>query len=268
MEQIHLAAEFSVVALLGFLDLLQIGVEFFLLGKGGAVDARQHFAVGIAAPIGAGDLHQLERVADLAGRGHMRTAAQIEPVALFVDFQRLIRRNSVDQFDLELFALVAKNLLRLVARPHFLGERLVARDDLAHFLFDRRKIFGREWLVAEKVVIESVLDHRSDGDLRAGPERLHRFGEHMRRIVADQFERARIVSGEEFDLGVMLDRIGQIGNLAVQRHGDGALGERGRNALGDIEAGGVGGIVPAGPVGEGQCDHGSLLLLTPADERR
>ena len=65
VEQIHLAAELAVVALLGFLDLLEIGVEFLLLGEGGAVDARQHFAVGIAAPIGAGDLHQLERVPTL-----------------------------------------------------------------------------------------------------------------------------------------------------------------------------------------------------------
>ena len=46
--------------------------------------------VGIATPIGAGDLHQLERRADLAGRGHMRTAAEIEPLALPVDFQILV----------------------------------------------------------------------------------------------------------------------------------------------------------------------------------
>ena len=45
MEQVHLAAEPAVVALLGLLDLLEIGVELFLLGEGGAVDARQHLAV-------------------------------------------------------------------------------------------------------------------------------------------------------------------------------------------------------------------------------
>ena len=86
VEQIHLAAELAMVALLGLLDLLEVGVELLLLGEGGAVDARQHFAVGIAAPIGAGDFHQLERIADLAGRGHVRAAAEIEPVALLVDF--------------------------------------------------------------------------------------------------------------------------------------------------------------------------------------
>ena len=93
--------------------------------------------VEVAAPIGARDLHQLEGVADLAGRGHVRAAAEIEPVALLVDLQLLVCRDGVDQLDLEVLALVAEHLLGLVARPHFLGEGFVARDDLAHLLFDR-----------------------------------------------------------------------------------------------------------------------------------
>ena len=68
VEQVELAAELAVVALLGFLDLLQVGVEVFLLGERRAVDARQHRIVAVAAPIGARHLHQLEGVADLAGR--------------------------------------------------------------------------------------------------------------------------------------------------------------------------------------------------------
>ena len=84
----------------------------------------------------------------------------------------------------------------------------------------------------------------------------------MRGVVADEFERARVVAGEELDLGVMLDRIGQIGDLAVERHGDRALGERRRNAFGDVEAGGVLRIVPTRAVGKGQRDHFQLLLLT------
>ena len=45
MEQVHLAAELAVVALLGLLELLEIGVEILLLGEGGAVDAGQHRVV-------------------------------------------------------------------------------------------------------------------------------------------------------------------------------------------------------------------------------
>ena len=33
-----------------------------------------------------------------------------------------------------------------------------------------------------------------------------------------------------------VDRVGEIGERAVESHGDGALGERGRNAFGDLDA--------------------------------
>ena len=101
-----------------------------------------------------------------------------------------------------------------------------------------------------------------------GHSDLHGFGEHVRGVVANEFQRARVVAGQKFDLGVVLDRIGKVGELAVQRHGDRALGERRRNALGDVEAGGVWRIFPTRAVGKGHGDHFLLLLLTPANERR
>src|SRR5262249_15984932 len=45
MKQVHFAAELAMIALLRFLDLLEIGVELFLLCESGAVDARKHFAL-------------------------------------------------------------------------------------------------------------------------------------------------------------------------------------------------------------------------------
>ena len=293
VKQIELAAELAVVALLGFLDLLQIGVEVFLFRKRRAVDPRQHRIVAVAAPIGAGDLHQLERIADLAGRRHVRPAAEIEPVALLVDLDGLVGRDRVDQLDLEHLAVVAEHLLGLFAGPDFLGERFVARDDLAHLLFDRGKILRRERLVAEEVVIEAVLDHRADGHLRARPQRLHRFGQHMGGVMPDQLQRAGVVAGDEFDFRIMLDRVGEIADHAIQRHRHRALGQRRRDALGDIEAGDAFGEFALGAVGEGEGDallgfdrfqigeavlesgrgrvlvgHGGLLWLTPANERR
>src|SRR5262245_61981097 len=172
VEQVHLAAEPAMIAFFRFLDLLEIGVEFLLLGESRAGDAGQHLAVGIAAPIRARHLHQLEGVADLAGRGHVRPAAEIEPVALAIDLDLLICRNGIDQLDLELLAHVAEHALGLLARPDFLGEGFVARDDLAHLLLDDRQVIERERLVAEEVVIEAVLDHRADGDLGSRPTRV------------------------------------------------------------------------------------------------
>ncbi len=268
VEQVHLAAELSVVALLGLFELMQIRVELLLLGEGGAVDAGQHRVVAVAAPIGAGHLLQFEGVADLAGRGHVRAAAEIEPVALAVDFQVLAGRNGVDQLDLEVLALLLEHALGLVARPDLLGEGFVARDDLAHLLFDHRQVFRRERRVAVEVVEEAVVDHRADGDLGAGPQRLHRLRHHVGGVVADQFQRARVVARQEFELGVLLDRIGEVGDSAVERHRHGALGERGRDALGDVETGGALGILPTCAVGKGQRDHSILLCSLAAYECR
>ncbi len=64
------------------------------------------------------------------------------------------------------------------------------------------KILGRERLVPGEVVVEAVLDHRADGHLRAGKQRLHRLGQHVRGVVPDELERARIVAGDELDPGV------------------------------------------------------------------
>ena len=254
VEEVHLASEPAVVALLGFLELLEIEVEVFRLGKRSAVDAGQHRLRRVAAPVGARDLHQLEGAADLAGRGHVRTAAQVEPVALLVDLDRLVLGDGVDQLDLEVLALLLEHAFGLVARPHLLGEGSVARDDLAHLLLDGGEVFRRERLVAEEVVIEAVVDDGADRHLRAGPQVLHGFCKDMRGVVADQFQRARILARDELDLCVRFDRIGEVGDHAVERHRDRALGERGRDTLGDVEAGRACGKIAYRAVGKGDSD--------------
>ncbi|SPU68894.1 Uncharacterised protein [Brucella neotomae] len=60
MEQVHFAAKAAVVALLRFLKHMEIGLKVIIVCKGGAVDAGQHRIIGIAAPISARHLHQLE----------------------------------------------------------------------------------------------------------------------------------------------------------------------------------------------------------------
>ena len=58
--QIELPPQLAMVALLGLLQHVQMGIEFILLRPGRAVDALQLFVLLVAAPVGAGDLHQLE----------------------------------------------------------------------------------------------------------------------------------------------------------------------------------------------------------------
>ncbi len=198
----------------------------------------------------------------------MRTATEIEPVALLVDAQRFIGLDAVDEFALEGLALGDEPGLGVLAAPDFARDFRVARDDLLHLLFDRGQVFEREGLGAMEIVIEAVFDHRADRDLRAGIKLLHRFGEHMRRVVADELQRARILAGDELDLRVAIQRREQIDERAVDSHGDAALGERGRDALGDVEARDAGIELTGRPVRESHCNHLSLLSRSIADTDR
>ena len=91
VEQVEVLADAAVIALLGFLEAMQIGREILVVEPRGAVDALEHLVARIAAPVGAGHLHELEAL-ELAGGRHVRAAAQVEPVALAVEADRLVRR--------------------------------------------------------------------------------------------------------------------------------------------------------------------------------
>ena len=94
-----------------------------------------------------------------------------------------------------------------------------------HLGFDLRQIVGRERFVAREIVIEAVVDGRTDGHLGAGIKRLHCHGEDMRRVVADQFQRLVVLLGDDADFGVVLDRAEQVPFLAVHFQDQRRLGQ-------------------------------------------
>ena len=202
----------------------------------------------------------------------MRPAAEIEPLALRVDLDLVALGDRVDQLELEGLALVGEQLLRRLAVDDLARERRVAGDDLAHLGFDLRQILRRERLLAREVVIEAVVDHRADGDLRAGIKLLHGLRHHMRRVVADQLERFLVLAREEFDRGVGLDGSGEVGELAVEAHRHAALGERRRDRFGDVEARGAGLHRALCAIGKCQGDlrhvHWLLSLLRTSAGKR
>jgi hypothetical protein len=69
---------------------MQIGGEVLLVGPGRAVDALQLGVVLIAAPVGAGQLRQLEGLADMLRRRQVRPAAEVAPLALAIERDRLV----------------------------------------------------------------------------------------------------------------------------------------------------------------------------------
>ena len=104
------------VALLGFLELGELGVELLLVEERRAVDALKHLAVGPALPVGPGDREQLERP-DLAGVGNVRAAAEVDELALAVEAEHAVLvQLFVDVLDLEGLPQVGDELAGLVDR--------------------------------------------------------------------------------------------------------------------------------------------------------
>jgi hypothetical protein len=171
VEQVHLRAQLAVVALGGFLKAQQMRVELLLVQPAGAIDARKHRVLLVAAPIGARHARQLEgRRVQLAGAGQVRPAAHIQPViARPVDGQILIARQFGGPFGLEGFALLLPAADQRFAAPHFAAQRLVGGDDLAHFRLDGGQVFVGEGAVLRgEIVVETIVRRRAEGDLRAG----------------------------------------------------------------------------------------------------
>ena len=164
----------------------------------------------------------------------MRAAAEIEPLALAVQGDGLVARDPLDDLGLVLLAPVAEVPHRLVAIPHLARDGLVAVDDLAHAFLHALQILGREGLLAGEVVVEPVLDGRSDGDLRLRPQLLDRLGQDVGRVVAQQLQRLLGIAGHDSDGRVGVEGGGEVAHRAVDLDRERGAGEALADARGDV----------------------------------
>src|SRR5262249_4099182 len=116
MKEPELLAELAVIARFRFFDAPDVVLQILLIGPRRAVDALQHRVLFVAAPVSSGDRQKLER-AEFTGRRHVRTAAEIEPLALAIDGQRLVARDALDDLHLVLLTDLVEQLDRFVALP-------------------------------------------------------------------------------------------------------------------------------------------------------
>ena len=167
----------------------------------------------------------------------------------------------LDQLGLVFLALRLEEGDGFVAVDHLALELGAAADDVAHLRFDGGEVVRGERLVAGEIVVEAVLDRRADGDLGAGIQILHRLGQHVGGVVADHVQRLGVAAGDEDDGGVVLDRGGEVENLAVELHRQGGAGEAGTDRLGHRGARHRRIELAHGTVGQGNGGHGSLVLM-------
>ena len=235
VKEVELTPEPTVVAALRLLEALQVRVQVRLREEGRAVDPRQLRVVLVAAPVRAGQAGELDRL-DRLRVLEMRASAEIGEVALRVE--RDVSLGRVDELDLVVLALLGEELLGLVRRnlltlpgAALLQLALDLRLDLLERVFADR-------LRELEVVVEAVLDRRADRDLRAGVETPDRLGEQVRRRVAEDVERIRVLGvarREDLDRLPVLERQPEVLHLPVRAHEDGLLGELGADGGGRVE---------------------------------
>ena len=236
-EQVHLLAQLAVVALGGLLHALHVGLQVVLAGPCGAVDALQHRVLLGAAPVGGGHALQLEGL-DEAGVRQVRAAAQVLPdgVALAVHVvvhAQLgladlggglgVERGLLVSDQFELVRLVGLLGAGLLFGDRAAAERLRGLDDPLHALLDLLEILRGERILDVEVVVEAVLDDRTDAQLGVRADLLDRLGHDMRGRMAHDGQTILAVEGDRFDHVAVVQRRVQVAGFAVQTHGDDVL---------------------------------------------
>ena len=265
MEEIELAPEPAVIALFGFLDPRDVRGEIVLVRPGGPVDPLQHLVARIAAPVRARDLHQLEDL-ELAGRRHVRPAAEVGEPAFGVERDVFVRRDRRDDLGLVVLAERLEVRDRVVARHELARHRLVLFRELGHLLLDRFEILGRERALVREVVVEPVLDHRADRHLRVGEELLHRIGEKVRSRMTKHLEALGVLVGDDGERRVAIDPIRGVDDLAVDLAGKSGLGKAGSDRGSDFGDRHRRSELLDGAVGQLDFRHGGLQKQKSADE--
>ena len=166
----------------------------------------------------------------------MWSAAEIDEVALAVERDRFVGRDTRDDLRLVFFADATEELHGFVAIPDFARNRLITIDDFLHAGFDDLQVvFGKRFF-AREVVVEAVVDRRSDCYLRVRPQLLDRFCESMRCVVTQQFHAIIGIARYDFDRGIVLDVACEVPQFSVDTHGDGVAREALTYAGGDFGA--------------------------------
>ena len=240
-EEPELGADDTVIALLGFFLLRQVGVEISLREKCCAVDALEAIALDIAMPVGRCDGRDFEG-SDRARVWHVRPHAEVFPVRVFLpgDVPRQFCGASVDRalgvIELVLVAL-SRESRHTLSRVEFVpGERPILLNDLLHLRFDLRKIVGRNRRLHRDVVVEPRFQRRAISELHFvfSEHALDRFRHHVRGGVSKEVERIRVVLalgspiffrarlGEDRQVAVTRQRAIQVPQLPVDLRADGS----------------------------------------------
>ena len=255
MEEVQLAAQLAVVALLGLLQQGQVLLQVFFVGPGRAVNALQHFVAVVTAPIRPRHFHELE-VLEFAGARHVGAAAQIFKTAFAVQADVFTSWDGRDDLGLVVLAHALEVGHGFIARQDAAHHGLVFGGQVGHFLFNRGQIVWGERSLIREVVIKAVVDHRADGHLRIGEQLFDGVGQEMGCGVANQVQTIGVLGGDDGQTAVLGDGVAGVDQAVVNLAAQSGLGQTGTNRSGDIGHRDRAGKLALRTVGKRDVDHG------------
>ncbi len=264
------------VAPLGLLEHRQVAAQPVLVGPGGAVDALELRVLLAPPPVGRGGAHQLEGVrGDPTRRGYVRASTQVAPeplprlrVEVVVDGQvstdlsgLLVAGGTLQPDELDLVGLERQLSARLVLSDWASREALSFLDDLLHPLLECHKVLGRERTFGVEVVVEAVLDGRSDAQPSTREEALDRLREDVRGGVPQHRETLGAAHLDRLDHIAALQDVVEVLELAAHP------GDDDRTLLGEqLSSRGALVHLSVGP-GQAHLDVGHWTLLVVGEGR-
>ena len=213
-KQFQLLTDLTMVAFLGFFHQYQVFVQHLLLREGDTVKTNQLFAFFVATPVCTGYAHYLNGF-QVRGIRQVRTAAEVCKRTLRIG-RNLTVFQLTDKLGFIFFTSVTKHFQRVSFRYILTFDLLFLSHQFQHFSFDSRKIaFFDNSVTRIHVIVESILDSRSDTELDAGIQFLQSFSHQVGTRVPECMLTFFVFPLEKLDSRILVDRTAQVPNLTI-----------------------------------------------------
>ena len=190
------------IPLFGFFEPVKVVLQSGIRFPRRAINTLKLRTVLVSSPVGGGHLGEAEVSEPSRGRNVRATAEVHESLVVPIGADHAIARtfrgvNPRD--DLHLVRLVSKEGETFVDAVLLPAERLIVGDDLPHAVFDPGQIVLAEMGPTGQleVVVEAVLDRRSNGVFGPRPEIGYGLGHHVRCRVTKNEPALRAVGGDD-----------------------------------------------------------------------
>ena len=203
------------VAFLSLFQQYQIFVQHRFLRERDTVNTCHHRSFLVAAPVSCcttQHLHGLDRL----GAQEVRTLTQIGEVTLCISGYMTVLQLR-NQLTFITLSFVAKRFQCLCLGDGFLHQCLFLRAQLVHLVLDSRKvrILDNYALRRHHVVIESVLNSRTDTELNARIQLLQRLCHQVRTGVPESMLCLRIIPFMQLDRAILGNGIIELYDLII-----------------------------------------------------